>query len=93
MGTAVVTLTVMPESPEVDLEKVQADVEKLVKEFAGDRDTKAELEPIAFGLKALKYIFVMDEDLGSPDIVSEKVQESVDGVQSCEVSDVRRAIG
>lgn len=92
MGTAVVTVKVMPESPETDMEKIQADVEKIVKEFAGERDTKAEIEPMAFGLKALKFIFVMDEDLGSPDIVADKVNE-VEGVQSAEISDVRRAVG
>ena len=92
MGTAVVTVKVMPESVDVDLEKIQEEVTKIVKEFAGDRDTKAEIEPVAFGLKALNYIFVMDEDLGSPDVVAEKVQE-LEGVQSAEVSDVRRAIG
>jgi translation elongation factor aEF-1 beta len=92
MGTAVVTLDIMPESTEVELEKVQEEVTKLVKEFAGDRDTKATIEPVAFGLKMLKYIFVMDEQLGSPDVVAEKIKE-LEGVQSAEVSDVRRAIG
>ncbi|MFC1742066.1 elongation factor 1-beta [Nanoarchaeota archaeon] len=92
MGTAVVTLDIMPESTEIDLEKVQEEVTKLVKEFAGDRDTKAEIEPVAFGLKKLKYIFVMDEELGSPDVVADKIVE-LEGVQAAEVSDVRRAIG
>ena len=92
MGTAVVTVKVMPESPETDMEKVQAEVEKIVREFAGERDTKAEIEPMAFGLKALNFIFVMDEDLGSPDFVADKVTE-LDGVQSAEISDVRRAVG
>jgi elongation factor 1-beta len=92
MGTAVVTVRVMPEAPETDLEKIKDEVTKIVKEFAGDRDTKATIEPMAFGLKCLNYIFVMDEDLGSPDVVAEKVQE-LEGVQSAEVSDVRRAIG
>ncbi len=92
MGKAVVTLTVMPESPEVDLEKVKEKVEAIVMEFAGEGDRKSDIEPVAFGLKALKYIFVMEESLGSPDVAAEKVQE-LEGVQSCEVTDVRRAIG
>ena len=32
------------------------------------------LQPIGFGLKALKIIFVMDENKGSPDPVAEKVK-------------------
>ena len=92
MGTAVVTVKVMPETPETDLDKIQEKVAKIVREFAGERDTKATIEPLAFGLKALNFIFVMDEDLGSPDVVAEKVQE-IEGVQSAEISDVRRAVG
>lgn len=92
MGTAVVTVKVMPESPEIDLEKIQEEVAKIVREFAGDRDTKATIEPVAFGLKCLNFIFVMDENLGSPDVVAEKV-ETLEGVNSAEISDVRRAIG
>lgn len=92
MGTAIVTVKVMPVSPETDLESIKEEVTKIVREFAGERDTKATIEPVAFGLKCLNYIFVMDEDLGSPDVVAEKVQE-LEGVQSAEVSDVRRAIG
>ena len=92
MGTAVVTVKVMPESVDVDLEQIKEKVAEIVKEFAGDRDTKAEIQPVAFGLKCLNYIFVMDEDLGSPDVVSEKIAK-LEGVQSAEVTDVRRAIG
>jgi elongation factor 1-beta len=92
MGTAVVTLKIMPESPESDLDKITEQVAKLVREFAGERDTKVTIEPIAFGLKCINFIFVMDEKLGSPDVVAEKIQD-IKGVQSAEVGDVRRAIG
>jgi len=92
MATAVATLAIMPESPDVDLEKLKVEIAKLVREFAGERDTKVEIEPVAFGLKRINFIFVMDEKLGSPDTVAEKIA-TLDGVQSAEVSDVRRAIG
>jgi elongation factor 1-beta len=92
MAKAVVTITIMPDSPEVDLEKVKEEVAKVVREFAGEGDTKTEIEPVAFGLKALKYLFVMDEDLGSPDVVAEKLV-GLEGIQSAEVTDVRRAVG
>jgi elongation factor 1-beta len=92
MGTAVVTIKIMPETPDVDLESVKKAAGKLIREFAGERETKTEIEPIAFGLKALNYTFVMDEGLGSPDVVAEKIAK-LKGVQSAEVSDVRRAIG
>jgi len=92
MAIADVTLRIMPKSPEIDLEKIKDEVTKLVLEFAGKGDTRITIEPIAFGLKCINYIFIMDENLGSPDVLSEKVAELKD-VQSAEITDVRRAIG
>jgi elongation factor 1-beta len=92
MATAVVTITIMPESPDTDLEHIKTETARIVREFAGERDTKVSEVPIAFGLKAVNFIFVMSEDLGSPDQVAEKV-EKIKGVNSAEISDVRRAIG
>jgi elongation factor 1-beta len=82
----------MPESPEIDLKLIEEQALKHIKEFAGDRDTKVMQEPIAFGLKALKILFVMDEKLGSTESLEEDIK-TIQGVQSVEVTDVRRAIG
>lgn len=85
----------MPESPETDLEAVREEVQEVIKEFTGRREEgeqKVSIEPVAFGLRALKIIFTMDESLGSPDQLEEKIIK-IKGVQSFEVTDVRRAIG
>ena len=95
MATAVVTVKIMPESPEIDLEKIKEQAQTLIKEFSerdSPEDQKVEIEPVAFGLKALKIIFTMDETKGSPDVLEEKMT-AIEGVQSYEVVDVRRAIG
>lgn len=95
MAIAVVTVKIMPESPEVDLEQIKEKAQALVREFTQRNDPcdqKVEIEPIAFGLKALKILFTMDEKLGSPDVLEEKIL-ALPGVQSFEVTDVRRAIG
>lgn len=92
MANAIVTVKIMPESPEVDLNALELKAKKEILAFAGKGDTKTEIEPIAFGLKAIKIIFIMDEKLGSPDVVSEKI-EAYDEVASAEIIDVRRAIG
>ena len=92
MANAVVTIKIMPESPETDLAKLEAAAKEKIRGFAGEGETKTEIEPIAFGLKALKIIFVMDEEKGSPDPVAEEIQD-LEGVNSAEVVDVRRAIG
>lgn len=92
MANVIVTLKIMPESPEIDLAGLQEKSLKHIREFAGEGDTKTEEEPIAFGLKALKIIFVMDESLGSTESLEENIR-SIKGIQSVEVVDVRRAIG
>ncbi len=92
MANAIITVKIMPESPAIDLGKIEEEAKRLIAEFAGKGETKSEQEPVAFGLKALKIIFVMDEAKGSPDPVAEKIS-SLEGVNSAEITDVRRAIG
>ena len=92
MAQVVVTLKIMPESPEIDLNKIEADAKKKIIDFAGPGDMKFEQEPIAFGLKALKIIFIMDEAKGSTEPLEDSLSD-IEGVQSVEVSDVRRAVG
>jgi len=95
MAVAVVTVKIMPESPEVNLDEVKEKVQTVIREFTernDPADQKVEVEPVAFGLKALKIIFTIDEAKGSPDAIEEKIKE-IEGVQSFEVVDVRRAIG
>ena len=92
MANAIVTIKIMPISPEADLAKIEESAKEKIKTFAGEGETKTEEEPIAFGLKALKIIFVMDENKGSPDPLAEDIN-SLEEVNSAEVVDVRRAIG
>ena len=92
MANAIITVRIMPDSPEVDLEKVLVDAKKVIAGFAGEGETRSSIQPVAFGIKALNIIFVMDEKKGSPDPVAEKITE-IEGVNSAEITDVRRAIG
>jgi len=93
MAQAIVTLKIMPKSPDVDLTAVQADAVTEIDAFVGKESEKRfEIEPIAFGLKALKITFVMDEEKGSTEPLEEKIA-ALDGVNSVDVIDVRRAVG
>jgi len=92
MAQVVITLKIMPKSPEIDLSSVQSKSEDEIKKFTGDTEMKTEQEPIAFGLKALKIIFVMDESKGSTEVLEENIKK-IEGVNSVEAVDVRRAIG
>ena len=91
MTDVVVTLRIMPKEKETDLDKIKDKVAKLIKEFGGDLGKSQKVE-IAFGLKALDLIFVMDEELGSTEELEEKIRK-ISGAKSAEVTDVRRAIG
>lgn len=93
MAKAVVTIKIMPESPDVDLQKIESVVGEKIDGFTGDAGEKRfTIEPVAFGLKALKIMFVMDESIGSTDELEQDLG-TIEGVQSVEVVDVRRAIG
>ncbi len=92
MANVIVTVKIMPASPEVDLEKVK---EKALAEITSSnegKETKTSIEDVAFGLKALNIIFVIDEAKGSPDPIAEKIS-AYEEVNSAEITDVRRAIG
>ncbi|MCX6711455.1 MAG: elongation factor 1-beta [Candidatus Woesearchaeota archaeon] len=91
MAEVLITLKVMPDGTEIDIKNLEKLVSKEIKEFGG-RIEKVEIEPIAFGLQALKIIFSMDERKGSTDALENKISD-IDGISSVEVTDVRRMIG
>lgn len=92
MAKVIVTLKIMPTSPEINLTKLQEKINEKIDSFAGDCEKKVTEEPIAFGLKALNIIFVMDEAKGSTEFLETQLSEFED-INSVEVTDVRRAIG
>lgn len=91
MADVVITLKIMPESVEVNLKELETKVSSMIKDFGGEVG-KVEIEPIAFGLNALKLIFVMNEKIGSTESLENKVA-ALNEVASAEVTDVRRAVG
>jgi len=92
MARVVVTMKVMPESPNVDLDNLTKEILKKVKSFAGNTETKVQKEPIGFGLSSLKVQFVLDEQKSNLDPLESSIR-NIDGVNSVEIIDVRRAIG
>ena len=91
MADVVVTLKIMPDSPEIDLKVVEKKATELISEFGGEVG-KVEKEPVGFGLVALKMIFVMPESLGSKEELEERIKGLAE-VSNVDVVDVRRAIG
>lgn len=87
MGEVVATLKLMPESPDVDLEKIKEEIIQSIPE--GAEFHKIEEEPIAFGLVALKVMVVVGDSEGGTEKVEENLSEVKD-ISSVEVEDVRR---
>lgn len=92
MAKVVITFRIMPQNPSIDLPKLEAEAKKEIIKFCNSQEFRTQIEPIAFGLKALNMIFVMDESKGGTEELEKKISQ-IDGVESVEVTDVRRAIG
>ena len=92
MARVVVSLRIMPQSPDVDLSELETKAKKEIVDFCNSVEFRTEIQPIAFGLKALMILFVMEESIGSTEKLEQKISQ-VEGVESVEVTDVRRAVG
>ncbi|MBS1267028.1 MAG: Elongation factor 1-beta [Candidatus Woesearchaeota archaeon] len=91
MADVIITLKVMPASPEIDLDKLQSQIKEKISAADGEVG-KVDIQPVAFGLKSLSIFFVREESKGSVDDLEQEV-EAMENVASAEVTDVRRAIG
>jgi len=85
-----VKIKIMPESPESDLKKIEEDA-KQVLEKTDAKIHSIEIEPIAFGLKAVIIIFGWPEEKGL-DLLEDELS-AVEQVSSTEVLEMRRALG
>ena len=92
MARIVVTLRIMPTSPEINLSQIEEKAKIQITEFAHTATFKVEQRDVAFGLKALNISFMMDENKGTTEPLEQKIAAII-GVNSVEVTDVRRTIG
>ncbi|MGV8171252.1 MAG: elongation factor 1-beta [Candidatus Woesearchaeota archaeon] len=92
MGTAVATIRIMPESPAIDLKKIEHEALKMITAFSDDRQKKIEVLPVAFGLQSVNITFLMDEKKGDTEPLEKQIAE-ISGVQNVELIDIRRIIG
>ena len=91
MATVIVTMKIMPSSPDENLDSIKEQASKLIAWFGGTVG-KVEFEPVAFGIKAVVFMFALNESLGGTEDVEAKIA-SITGVNSVQVTDVRRAVG
>ena len=82
MGEVGLQYRVLPEGLDVDLEKLKGDIAKALPN--GALLKASEQRPVAFGLKALHVLIVLDDKKGGAEQVEEAITR-VPGVQSVEI--------
>ena len=90
MGTALVKIKIMPETPKVNLKEIEKQAKEIAEKGEG-KNPRTEIEPIAFGLNAVIIGFSLDESK-SIDNIQNKLAK-IPNVSSAEVIDFRRAFG
>ena len=82
MGEVGLQYRVLPEGVDVDLDKLEQDIKGALPEGAALR--ASEKKPLAFGLKALHILIVLDDKKGGAEQVEDSISK-VAGVQSVEI--------
>lgn len=82
MGDVGIAIKVMPSSPEVNLEEIS----NKIKEKINVQDFK--IEPLAFGLKALKILVVVPDKEGANTDKIENMIKEIEGVETVEIENV-----
>lgn len=87
MARVIITIRVMPEGVDVDLDDL---LERIRQNVPEGTDVRAnEVVPVAFGLKALRINLARDESLGGTDDIEEALG-NLEGVAQVEVETVSR---
>jgi elongation factor 1-beta len=86
MGKVVALVRIMPDSADVDMKKLEAELRKKLPSIQD-----VGVEPIAFGLKALKIAVIVEDSEGGTEAV-EAALASVPGVSQAETVCVNRMI-
>ena len=89
MSEVVATMKVMPETVEIDLEELKADITANIPDSAELH--KIEEEPIAFGLVALNVMFVVEDGEGGTEPTEEAIR-NLGNVASAEITHTTRLI-
>lgn len=87
MARVVITLRIMPEDIDVDLEDLLERVKHVIPDGTDVRAT--EITPVAFGLKALRMNVARDEAMGGTDDIESAIG-ALAGVAQVEVEMVSR---
>ncbi|MGZ4883682.1 MAG: elongation factor 1-beta [Halobacteriota archaeon] len=89
MGEVAVQLKIMPNGPEVDLKGLSNRITSQVAQYG--RMYSCEVQPIAFGLKALMLTVIVEDKEGGTEAVEASISK-IDEVESVQVVAVTRML-
>jgi elongation factor 1-beta len=92
MGKAVITFKIMPTSPEVDLEPIKQEAQKIARDAGAIGEMQVKEDPIAFGLKAV-LVLGMYEVVGADFDGTAAKMGKIENVQSAEIAKMDLALG
>lgn len=87
MARVVMTLRIMPDDVEVDLDDLLERIKSVIPD--GTDLGATETQPVAFGLQALRMNLARDESMGGTDDIEDAIS-AVEGVAQVEVERVSR---
>ena len=87
MAKVVITMKILPDSPDKNLDEIRTAAEEKIKAEGGSIYKEA-IEPIAFGISAVVVTFFLDEDKGSEGIL-ESIK-SIEGTGDVQITDMTR---
>ncbi|MBW2968592.1 elongation factor 1-beta [Candidatus Woesearchaeota archaeon] len=91
MAKVIITMEIMPENTESDLEQIESKAKEKIEEKQGIINS-INREEVAFGLKKIIIKFSADEEKGSPDPIAEELEKQED-IASAQITMVSRALG
>lgn len=89
MGEVAATMKIMPEGVDTDLDDLKNKLEAVLPE--GSSMFGSDIEPVAFGLKALKVVILVGDLEGGTESVEEAFA-AVPGVESVQVTELGRPV-
>ncbi len=90
MGMAALKLRIMPEDVDTDMKFIEDKLPGIIEKFQAKIHSSV-IEEVAFGLKSIVLTLAWPEQNSQDDL--EEQLKSIEGVNSIEVIDFRRAIG
>jgi elongation factor 1-beta len=81
------SVRVMPTGVEINLEEIKKSVEKIVSKYG--KLNSSEIKPIAFGLKSLEVMLLLNDKEGGMDEIEAQMAK-IKGVNSVEILEVTR---